>query len=60
MSLGNVLLIILGGFVLLIIWFVVMYNRLVTLRNQFKNGFSQIDVQLNRRYDLIPNKEYLV
>jgi len=55
MSLGNVLLIILGGFVLLIIWFVVMYNRLVTLRNQFKNGFSQIDVQLNRRYDLIPN-----
>ncbi|MGH7144936.1 MAG: LemA family protein [Planctomycetota bacterium] len=31
------------------------YNRLVTLRNRFKNGFSQIDVQLKRRYDLIPN-----
>ena len=31
------------------------YNRLVTLRNRFKNAFSQIDVQLKRRYDLIPN-----
>ena len=32
-----------------------LYNRLVSLRNQHKNAFSQIDVQLNRRYDLIPN-----
>ena len=32
-----------------------MYNRLVTLRNRFQNAFSQIDVQLKRRYDLIPN-----
>ena len=32
-----------------------MYNRLVALRNRFKNAFSQIDVQLKRRYDLIPN-----
>jgi LemA protein len=32
-----------------------MYNRLVLLRNQYKNGYSQIDVQLKRRYDLIPN-----
>jgi LemA protein len=31
------------------------YNRLVALRNRFKNAFSQIDVQLKRRYDLIPN-----
>ncbi len=31
------------------------YNRLVTLRNRYKNAFSQIDVQLKRRYDLIPN-----
>jgi len=31
------------------------YNNLVTLRNRFKNAFSQIDVQLKRRYDLIPN-----
>jgi LemA protein len=32
-----------------------MYNRLVSLRNRFKNAFAQIDVQLRRRYDLIPN-----
>jgi LemA protein len=32
-----------------------VYNNLVTLRNRFKNAFSQIDVQLKRRYDLIPN-----
>jgi LemA protein len=32
-----------------------MYNRLVALRNRFKNAFAQIDVQLKRRYDLIPN-----
>ena len=31
------------------------YNRLVSLRNRFKNAFAQIDVQLTRRYDLIPN-----
>ncbi|SOB74700.1 LemA protein [Marinobacter sp. LV10R510-11A] len=44
---------------------VFIYNRLVSLRNQFKNGFAQIDVQLQRRHDLIPNlveaaKAYLV
>lgn len=41
----------------LILAFVVigMYNRLVTLRNRYRNMFSQIDVQLKRRYDLIPN-----
>ena len=32
-----------------------IYNRLVALRNRFKNAFAQIDVQLKRRYDLIPN-----
>jgi len=32
-----------------------IYNKLVTLRNRFKNAFSQIEVQLKRRYDLIPN-----
>jgi len=36
-------------------WAVGAYNRLVSLRNQFKNAFAQIDVQLKRRYDLIPN-----
>lgn len=38
-----------------VIYLVVIYNRLVSLRNQFKNGFAQIDVQLQRRHDLIPN-----
>jgi LemA protein len=36
-------------------WAVSIYNRLVSLRNRFKNAFAQIDVQLKRRYDLIPN-----
>ena len=40
--------------VLVIAWLVGIYNRLVSLRNRFKNAFSQIDVQLKRRYDLIP------
>lgn len=40
---------------LLVFWAVGAYNRLVSLRNRFKNGFMQIDVQLKRRYDLIPN-----
>ena len=51
-----VILAIVGGLVLLALLFVVGgYNKLVTLRNRFKNAFSQIDVQLKRRYDLIPN-----
>ncbi|AFP29906.1 MULTISPECIES: LemA family protein [Marinobacter] len=37
------------------LFLVIIYNRLVALRNQFRNGFAQIDVQLQRRHDLIPN-----
>ncbi|QDU85758.1 LemA family protein [Planctomycetes bacterium Pla163] len=37
------------------LWGVGVYNRLVTLKNRFENAFAQIDVQLRRRYDLIPN-----
>src|SRR5210317_2121599 len=37
------------------LWGVAMYNRLVNLRNQVKNAWRQIDVQLKRRHDLIPN-----
>src|SRR2546421_12921483 len=50
-----------AGWILLIIvvavvfWAVAIYNGLVALRNRFKNAFAQIDVQLKRRYDLIPN-----
>ena len=39
----------------LAVWAIAIYNGLVVLRNRFKNAFAQIDVQLKRRYDLIPN-----
>ncbi|HZI32963.1 MAG TPA: LemA family protein [Candidatus Binatia bacterium] len=59
MSTGIILLIVLGIIVLIaliVIGMVVgVYNKLVTLRNRFKNAYAQIDVQLKRRYDLIPN-----
>jgi len=41
--------------VALVVWAIAIYNGLVALRNRFKNAFAQIDVQLKRRYDLIPN-----
>lgn len=41
--------------VLLIFWIVNVYNKLVQMRNKVRNGWSQIDVQLKRRFDLIPN-----
>jgi LemA protein len=44
-----VVVLVLGGFV------VGVYNKLVTMRNRYKNAYAQIDVQLKRRYDLIPN-----
>jgi LemA protein len=47
--------VVLAVVVALVIWAVVIYNDLVALRNGFKNAFAQIDVQLKRRYDLIPN-----
>src|SRR5213595_2734458 len=48
------------GVIAVVALFVIMfviggYNKLVTLRNRFKNAYAQIDVQLKRRYDLIPN-----
>jgi len=39
----------------LVIWVIAKYNSLINLRNQVKNGWKQIDVQLKRRHDLIPN-----
>jgi LemA protein len=56
MSIALILLLVVGGGALLVgFWLIGAYNGLVTLRNRFKNAFAQIDVQLKRRYDLIPN-----
>ena len=45
----------LGVIAVIVIYLIVIYNGLVALRNRIENGFAQIDVQLQRRYDLIPN-----
>jgi LemA protein len=50
-----VMLVLLGLVVVAAVWAVGIYNGLVTARNAFKNAFAQIDVQLTRRHDLIPN-----
>ena len=50
-----IMLSIIGVVVILVLYLVVIYNSLVGLKNRFVNAFSQIDVQLQRRYDLIPN-----
>jgi LemA protein len=52
MSTSIILLILL---VVLVVYVVMMYNRLVRLREEFKNAFTQIDIQIKRRYELIPN-----
>ena len=44
-----------GVFFAIFFWVVAVYNGLITHRNRYKNAFAQIDVQLKRRYDLIPN-----
>jgi LemA protein len=49
------ILLVFGIVAAVLIWAVLQYNRLVTLRNQTQNGWKQIDVQLKRRHDLIPN-----
>lgn len=56
MSTSMIAFAVVGGIaLLLILWAIGIYNRLIALKNRFVNAFSQIDVQLQRRYDLIPN-----
>lgn len=56
MSTGIIVLIVLAGIVVLGFMYVIgTFNRLVALRNRYQNGFAQIEVQLKRRHDLIPN-----
>jgi LemA protein len=56
MGTGVIVLIVLGAIILVaVLWFVATYNGFVQLRNRVKNAWSQIDVQLKRRHDLIPN-----
>lgn len=51
-SLGVIIVLLIG---IIVLYFIITYNRLVSLRNQLKNAWHQVDVQLKRRYDLIPN-----
>ena len=56
MTSSLIVLLVLAAFAIaVILWAIGLYNGLVALRNRFKNAFAQIDVQLKRRYDLIPN-----
>lgn len=48
-------LIVLGAVALLVVWLIAVYNGLITLKNRTDEAWSDIDVQLKRRYDLIPN-----
>src|ERR1035437_5287224 len=56
MGIGLIIAIVVLVVLLGLVGFVIgVYNKLVTMRNRFKNAYAQIDVQLKRRYDLIPN-----
>ena len=55
MAIGLILIVLAGFAGLVLLWAIFTYNRLIVLRNRINNAWSQIDVQLRRRYDLIPN-----
>ena len=52
---GITVIVILVLLVILALYLIGVYNKLVSLRNRYQNAFAQIEVQLKRRYDLIPN-----
>jgi LemA protein len=54
-TLGIVLIVVLAVLAILVFYGMSIYNKLVAMKNRFANAFAQIDVQLTRRYDLIPN-----
>ena len=55
MSIGAVGWVVIGIVGVVILWWIATYNRMIVLRNRIENAWSQVDVQLRRRYDLIPN-----
>jgi LemA protein len=56
MNIANIIMFSLAGLIVLVaVWLIAVYNGLITLRNRVQEAWSDIDVQLKRRYDLIPN-----
>ena len=55
MEISTIVIVLLVAFAVLVVWMIVSFNGLVRMRNRVQNGWSDIDVQLARRHDLVPN-----